>query len=119
MADGDLMRRLRDAGELIRARAAELAGWSERIPGSGRVDSVRDGEVLVVFGSRAAPHARTYEIRGMRHPVWGHGPRDTWHWVESQWRPFLAPAAEQTADAGARRIATVVDDWGRVYGFRE
>ena len=117
MADADLMASLRAAGEIVRSRAAWLAGWSERIPESGRVESVRDNEVLVIFGDQDAPHARTYEVKGMRHPVFGTGPRKTWHWVESQWRPFLAPAAEITANEVAREVATVVDKYGRELGY--
>jgi hypothetical protein len=117
MADQALMQAMRDAGEVIRDAAGRRAGWSHRIPQSGRVESVRDDEVLIIFGGPSAPNAYPFEVRGVRHPVWGHGPRSTWHWVENEWRPFLVPAAEENADKAASVIATVVDKWGRELGF--
>ena len=118
MADAALMQAMKDAGEVIRAGAARRAGdWSRRIPPSGRVESVRDDEVLIIFGGDSAPNAYPFEVRGVRHPVWGHGPRETWHWVENQWRPFLVPAAEEDADLAALKVAGVVDRWGRELGF--
>ena len=120
MADADLMRALRAFGEVIRKGAARRAGeWSERIPGSGRVESIRDGEVMVIFGSQAAPHAYPYEVKGVRHPVFGTGPRETWHWVVNDWRPFLAPAAQEDSDPALWEIAKLIDKYGKELGYEE
>ena len=118
MADADLMAALHDFAEVIRKGAMFLSGWSERIPESGRVEQVRDNEVLVIFGNNEAPHAYSYEVQGVRHPVFGTGPRSTWHWVLNDWRPFLAPAAEQYSDEALFEIAKVIDKWGNELGYK-
>jgi hypothetical protein len=113
----DVTAALRDFGEVIRAGAARRSAWSERIPASGRVESVRAGEVLVVFGGPSAPNAYPFEVKGVRHPVFATGPRDTWTWVPNDWRPFLAPAAQEDSDAALFEFARVVDKWGHDLGF--
>ena len=127
MADADLMASLRDFGEVIRAGAARRSGvWSERIPGSGRVESVREGEILVIFGNEAAPHAYPFEVKGVRHPVFARGPRSAWNWVPNGrapafadgWRPFLVPAAEEDSDRALFRLAKVIDKWGHELGYK-
>lgn len=119
MADADLMRALRDFGEVIRKGAMFLSGWSERIPESGRVESLRDDEVMVIFGNNQAPHAYSFEVKGVRHPVFATGPRSTWHWVLNDWRPFLAPAAQMYSDPALWEFAKVVDKWGKELGYEE
>ena len=127
MADADLMQALRDFGEVIRSGAAFLAGWSEKIPPSGRVESVRDNEVLVIFGGPGAGNAYPFEVKGVRHPVFARGPRSTWHWVPNGsapafadgWRPFLAPAAVLYSDEALFEFAKVVDKWGNELGFHD
>jgi hypothetical protein len=123
---GDVMDALTEAGNRIRDGAAALSGWSERIPESGRVESLRDGEVMVIFGNREAPHAYSFEVRGVRHPVFARGPRPTWNWVPNGskaagftdgWRPFLAPAAELYSDEALFAFARVIDKWGAELGF--
>lgn len=117
MADSDLMASLREFGEVIKEGAQFLSGWSERIPESGRVESVRDDEVLVIFGNQDAPHAYSYEVQGVRHPVFATGPRETWHWVPNDWRPFLAPAAVLYSDKALFEFAKIVDKWGNELGY--
>lgn len=125
MADADLMASLRDFAEVIKEGAQFLSGWSERIPGSGRVESVRDDEVLVIFGNQEAPHAYSFEVKGVRHPVFARGPRETWNWVPNGtapafadgWRPFLAPAAVLYSDKALFEFAKVVDKWGNELGY--
>jgi hypothetical protein len=130
MADQALMQAMRDAGEVIRGDAARrAAAWSHKIPPSGRVESVRDDEVLIIFGGISAPNAYPFEVRGVRHPVFGRSGAERtsvaagtghgrgWTWVLNDWRPFLTPAAEENADKAASVIATVVDKWGRELGF--
>lgn len=119
MADADLMACMRDAGDVIRSLAAGNAFWSEKIPPSGRVESVRDNEVLVIFGGPAAPNAWIFEQppgHG-RHPVFAHGPRNTWTWVYQPARPFLYPAAVEGLDDAAAAVLEVVDKWGHALGF--
>jgi hypothetical protein len=125
MAD-DVTQALRDFGEVIKTGAQFLSGWSERIPESGRVESLRPAEVSVIFGGPKAPNAYPFEVKGVRHPVFAHGPRDTWHWVPNGsraagfadgWRPFLAPAAELYSDKALFEFAKVVDKWGAELGF--
>jgi len=131
MADADLMACMRDAGEVIRSIAAGNAFWSEKIPPSGRVESVRDNEVLVIFGGPSAPAAWIFEQppgHG-RHPVFARGPRRPgfdpatgrftfgWTWVYQPARPFLRPAAIEGLDDAAAKIMHVVDKYGHELGY--
>lgn len=117
MAD-DLAQALRDAARIIADQAkANASGWSARIPPSIRV---RGGGGLEVSVIATAPPAYPNEIPGVRHPVFGgrgtrrpHAP-----WVTNQHRPFLAPAADQKADAALKEFGHVVDSWAVKAGFR-
>jgi hypothetical protein len=127
MADSDIMAALRDFGEVIRAGAARRAGrWSEKIPPSGRTESVRADEVLVIFGGPSAGNAYPFEVRGVRHPVFATGPRSTWNWVPNGtkitgfadgWRPYLSLAAMYDSGPALYEFAKVVDRWGNEFGF--
>jgi hypothetical protein len=119
-ASADLGLRLREAGELVADLARANASWSERIPGSVRVGGGRSG-VVVRAGNRSAPHAYSWEIPGVQHPVFGG--RDTKRpdapWVPNGTRRFMLPAADEGADGAAEIVAQVISDWAREYGFTE
>jgi hypothetical protein len=121
MADADLMARMRQGAEVIADGARRRSAWSQRIPGSVHTVSASADEVLIVAGGAAAPHAITFEAPGAafwKHPVFGAGPRSTWHWVKQDPRRFLLPAAEEDGDLAVSVVAKVVDDWAAEAGFR-
>lgn len=119
-AAADLGRRLLEAGEFIAVIARSNASWSDRIPGSVRVGGGRSG-VVVRAGNRSAPHAYSWEIPGVQHPVFGG--RDTKRpdapWVPNGTRRFLLPAADEGAGGAAEIVARVISDWAREYGFTD
>lgn len=112
----DLGRRLREAAEIINAQAKSNAHWSARIPPSLRVTGGAGGVSII----SDAPPAYPNEVDGVRHPVFGgRGTRrPKAPWVKNQFRPFLAPAADQKGDAAAEAFAKVVDDWAKERGFK-
>lgn len=109
--------RLMEAAKVIAEQAkSNASGWSRRIPPSIRVS----GSYPEVFIRSSAPPAYPNEVPGVRHPVFGgrgtrrpHAP-----WVTNQYRPFLAPAADQRGDAAAGKFADIIDDWAIKAGFR-
>ena len=113
--DDDLGRRLREAAEVIADKARENAGWSARIPGSISVSGGAGG-VSIMTGS---PPAYPNEVAGVRHPVFGgRGTSRPWApWVENQYRPFLAPAADEAGDEALEKLAEVIDDWCHDRGY--
>lgn len=111
-------RRIR-AGVLAEAKvvadsARGKASWSTRIPGTVRASSSVLNTAVVRAGGASAPHARPYEHAGapgvFRHPVWGHGDRASWHWVEQAARPFLHPAAIERLPETRRVLGLAVTD---------
>lgn len=121
--DAAQSRRLREAADIVAADARRNAGaWSVRIPPSIGVTTASSNVAVITAGGPEAPMAWTFEQPGGPregyHPVFGHGPRSEWHWVRQDARPFLAPAAEAMADRAAGAFANVIDDWGRLLGFR-
>ena len=114
MAD-ELAQRLREAAKVIADRAkANASGWSARIPPSIKVR----GGGLELTVSCAAPPAYPNET-GARHPVYAQGPdRRDWTWVKGNHRPFLAPAADEKADAAMARYAEKIDKLARAAGFK-
>jgi hypothetical protein len=109
--------RLLEAAKLIADGAkTNASGWSARIPPSIRVSG---GYPEVVIRA-SAPPAYPNEIEGVRHPVFGgrgtRRPRAPW--VTNQFRPFLAPAADQYGDAAADKFADIIDDWAVKAGFK-
>lgn len=107
---------LRAAAEIIADKARELASpWSRQIPAAISVQ-VRGNTAEI---SCQAPPAYPNEIRGVRHPVYARGPdRREWTWVENEFRPFLAPAADAAGDAAMERYAQKIDGWARRAGYR-
>jgi hypothetical protein len=107
---------LRAAAELVADGARAIAaGWgSTRIPPAIRVEVA--GNMAII--SCDAPPAYPNEVKGVRHPVFAHGPRDTWHWVPNQYRPFLGPAADALAGAAMARYSRRIDTMCREAGFR-
>ena len=110
---------LKSGGEGIRARAAQEASWSRRIPRSLRVRTRFGGTragVYVTASRLAAPQARPFEgITGnaeFRHPVPGTG-----RWVSQKVRPFLAPAVGQQADRAMNEVKQALDDALRGVGL--
>lgn len=117
-----LFARLQQAAEIIADDARKRAAlWSRRMPLSVRI---RGGStrVTITGGGTRAPQYYTFEGKPSgaprSHPVWGHGPRETWHWVAQDPRPTLAVAAESKADEAAAKFAEIVDDWTRQLGYR-
>ena len=122
--DGALKARLIQAGEIIADSARRLSSWSERIPASiHTITSEGSDTVLIVAGGEMAPHAITFEAPHApwwKHPVFGRGPRETWHWVaQIPPRRFLLPAAQEHSEGAAYVISKVIDDWAWDLGFRD
>jgi hypothetical protein len=102
--------RMKAAAVIIAREAQRLASvWSVQIPPSIRVSARATSATI---SSRVGP-AYPNEVKGVRHPVFGN--REVW--VTNQYRPFLAPAAENKAGAAAEEMARVVDDIARANGF--
>ena len=98
------------AAGIIADRARELAAsWSRQVPASISVEV--SGKVATI--SADAPPARPNEL-ALRHPLFG----DREHWYGPNDRPFLAPAADQQADAAMARYAQKIDGWARKAGYR-
>jgi len=122
MADAALTRRLREAAEIV-ADDARLRSsrWSRRVPRSVRlVGGARS--VVIAAGGASAPQAYTMEGtntgRPRSHPVYGHGPRNTWHWVAQAPRPFMREAIDSQQERMLTAFAKVVDDWCTEKGFK-
>ena len=113
--------RLLEAAEVIADGGRRRSAWSDRIPLSVHTVSRGQFDVLIVAGGERAPHAITFEAPNApfwKHPVFGHGPRKTWHWVAQDPRRFLLPAAVEDSDRAVVIIAKQVDDWAAELGFR-
>lgn len=108
-------KRLEEAAEVVAGKAREISSaFSKRIPASVKVVTHDSGNVVVEAGGPEAPNAYPFDPPDnppVRHPVYGHGPRDTWHWAPQPYRPFMEQAAEQAADRAAEVFADLVDDW--------
>lgn len=119
--DATVEPRLRQAAEVIAARAKVNASWSKRIPRSVRIYQLTaHGHIATIAaGGVRAPQAYTFEAPDgpVWHPVWGHGPRKDWHWVRQEPRPFLAPAGDEAAEAAVEVFAEMIDDWIAASGF--
>ena len=119
--DATVEPRLRQAAGVIADRARANAAWSRRIPLSVRIYQLTGhGHVATIAaGGVRAPQAYTFEAPygPVWHPVWGHGPREDWHWVRQTPRPFLAPAGDEAAEAAVEVFAEMIDDWEAASGF--
>lgn len=105
---------LRLAAVPILERAKANAGYSTRIPGSGRIVVSHGLVVRVVFGGSAAPNAAPIENdhRGnVRHPTYSPRPNvpEKVGWTSKNSHPaFLAPAADAEAQVVAETVGGVV-----------
>jgi Bacteriophage HK97-gp10, putative tail-component len=99
---------LKAAGNIAAQRARENAAWSSTIPKSIKV-SVTQKQVAITAGGKNAPDAISYEVHG-KHPVWSSN-RKRWNKVPLK-RPFLRPAAIETAPKVAQAICQAVADIG-------
>jgi hypothetical protein len=114
--------RLRRAAQPV-ADYARLssARWSRRVPLSIRLQGGAS-RITIAAGGRAAPQAYTFEGAPdgtpRSHPVYGHGPRADWTWVDQTPRPFLAEAVDATQDQMTEILAGVIDDWCHDLGYR-
>jgi hypothetical protein len=107
---GGLPMRLREAGDLVAEEARVVAApWSKQVPPS---IEVHEGADAVIVSSGVGP-SYPNEVKGVRHPVFGHDA-----WVTNEFRPFLAPAVDAKAGQAAEVVAKVVDDWGLELGYR-
>lgn len=112
--------RLKKAAEIVAASCRLISSrFSRRIPISIEVVTQND-QVYVRAGGREAPNAYPFDPPDnppVRHPVWGHGPRNTWHWAPQPYRPFLEMGAEISIDRAAQSFSQVIDDWCRQSGL--
>jgi hypothetical protein len=115
MADGS--RYLERAAEIIADQArANAAPWSVRIPPAMQVAVVYP----VAYVSNSAPPAYPNEVKGVRHPVFGGRgtARPDAPWVTNEYRPFLAPAADQAGDAAADAFGDYALELAMEHGYR-
>lgn len=107
--------RMRAAAVIVARRAQLLAGaWSVKIPPSIKV-SVKASSAEI--SSQVGP-SYPNEVEGVRHPVFGPTAKNPDPpWVTNEHRPFLEPAAEQTADAVAAEVGRSIDDLCHDLGF--
>ena len=104
------------AAALIIARQAQVnaAGWSVQIPPSIKVKA--SGNTAVISSGVGPSYPN--EVPRVRHPVFGPTlKRPAPPWVTNDYRPFLAPAADEMADAAAAEIGKVIDDIAHDDGF--
>ena len=99
---------LKNAGSIAANKAKGNASWSTKLPGSVKV-SVSQRAVAITAGGRNAPEAISYEVHG-KHPVWSKN-RKRWNKTPLK-RPFMKPAATQTAPQVAGAILEAVADIG-------
>ena len=97
------------AGLVAKAAKKISAGFSARTAASIHVTSGPNA-AYVIAGGDSAPMAYPFEF-GTRHPVFGHGPRSSWHWAAQPHRPFLDEAAEAAADEAAEELSVFMTDW--------
>lgn len=112
-------------GELIQAAeeiadgARANASWSKSVPANIRTEQVDENTVLVVSDAGPAYPNET----GAPHPLFAEGDRSHWTWRDKAGRPFfnkrpfLAPAAEERADAAIEKFAQVIDRIAADRGF--
>lgn len=115
---GDLRKKMAEAGKIVADDWKQRTSWSSRIPGSIRVSSTVKG-VKVVGGGAKAPHTAALEggstgAATFRHPVFGHVDR----WVAQQARPSALLALEAKVDEAAEKAAEALDEWAAEAGFR-
>lgn len=128
-----IRQRAEQVGQSALSDARSRAGaWSRRIPRAitmrGYTDLTR-GRVGVQLrvGVEGAPHARPYEgisqqgsLHIFRHPVYANPdlPRNEWHWVSQQTRPFLWPAVKGREPVMRQAMEQAAEDAARECGFR-
>lgn len=108
----ELLREMKQAGEIVAEDARARSDWSTRIPGSIKV-SVSGDSIKVVANKKKAPNAKPIENHGkdgtFRHPVFGN--REVW--VDQRARPFLRPALlahrEMVVAAVKRAVAKALE----------
>lgn len=119
MTDAQLVKRLRQAAEIVAEACRIIAGrFSTRIPGSLRVHS-DSKSVYILGGGPEAPNAYPFDPPRnppVRHPVFATGPRSTWHWAPQPYRPFLEEGADAAGDRAAEIFANIIDDWAQEIG---
>lgn len=118
--DEDARKRLREAGQIIKDKAHEIASAttnSVRIPAS--LEMTEDEYAVIIRANpEIAPQARAFELP-VRHPLWATGGRSGWKWGPTPHRPFLEPAVDQTADKAAEKCAMVIEDWTEKLGYHK
>lgn len=110
------------AGKPVLGEMRASAAWSTRIPGALSMQTPASGPGVTFRVSAArAPHARPYEHDGspgeFRHPVYGHGARETWTWRPQAARLFFYGAVERNADAVTKSIGDALMDVAGRHGF--
>lgn len=110
-----MMKRLREAADIVKRSAARHASWSRRIPASLEVTE-EDYAVVIRANPAVAPQARAFEL-GARHPLNYPNQRRHNRWGNTPHRPFFAEAVDDTDDEVVTRCAMVVDDWTRKLGY--
>lgn len=118
-------------GQAALSDARSRASWSRRIPSAITTRPITDmtrGRVGVELrvSKDKAPHARAYEGLGQsgsfRHPVFAdpNVSRSEWTWTQknSQFRPFVWPAARGRAADAQRAVEQTFEDAARECGFR-
>lgn len=118
----ELRRGFRAVGMKVGQRVKARASWSSRIPAAVRVQPLTGARTAGVFlrvDADRAPHARPYEgiskssgTRFFRHRVFG---TDTW--VAEPTRPFLGPAARESAGEAQEAAEAAVRAAARVGRF--
>lgn len=102
-------RSMRASMTVVLKDAQSRAGYSTRIPGSGRIRTTSAGNVKVTFGGNAAPDAAPIENKGkgfVRHPVFGN--RNVWTAKNSK-PAFLGPAFEAHRVEVAKAVGSAVE----------
>jgi cytochrome P450 len=115
--------KLREAAQPVADYArASSARWSRRVPASVRLQGGAS-RITIAAGGARAPQAYTFEGREsgapIAHPVYGHGPRETWTWRKQiPVRPFLREAIDATEDQVVEIFSGIVDDWTEELGYK-
>jgi hypothetical protein len=114
------IKRLKQAAQIVADAVKQVSGrFSRRIPLTVSVKANERG-IYIEAGGPVAPNAYPFDPPNnppVWHPVYGRGPRRSWHWAPQPYRPFLEEAAEISIDQAAIAFSMVIDDWCKQVGL--
>lgn len=109
------------ARPIVDRAKSNASSFSDRIPGSIRLNA-SSSRVQIVAGGARAPHAGvqegTAEGGARRHPVFARGPKSGWTWRSQPPRQYLRRAVEAGLPQLTDAAGDAIEDLTRRHGFR-